>query len=275
VGRLESTGHESQRGRLLERLRRSSPLLIDTAQAIIAIGGLLIVIAVQIPWLDAPLRRVGFGDHLNVTLTIFTLLLVSIFYDVRALSGRRERKVAEQRHFADPLDVYPVLHDRLLAISRQDEKVLDVLGMTLYTAWPTIGFWLARPEMAGWTIRLAAVVDTRVDQSTVSLIPSEWFRESQQNLTNISTMAKSPNIRDRSITLEAYGYDFMPALHGFRLGNGDLFYSILLWQRDGRIGRNGYSYEFVPCEDHSQSAQATREIFDSWFARARRSPWQG
>ena len=168
------------------------------------------------------------------------------------------------------MDVYPILLDRARSIIRKEEKVLDVIGMTLYTAWPSIRFWLNRPEMAGWKVRFAAVVDA-TDMSR--LVPPEWFEESRSNLDQIAELAEVKAVKERGIHLEAYGYDFVPVLHGYRLGNGDLFYSVLMWDSDGRIGREVYSYEYIECTNHSPSAQAAREVFDSWFKRACRKPW--
>ncbi|MQA98481.1 MAG: hypothetical protein GEV11_29245 [Streptosporangiales bacterium] len=230
----------SRWNRLHEWARRAGPATFDVLQSIIAIGGVLIVLLIHIPWLQNAFERLGFGDTNKLTLTVITVLLASTYYEV-ASGKRRAGREEIDRHFPDPMDVYPVLQERMRTIRRPEERTLDVIGMSLYTAWPTIRFLLARPDLAGWKIRLAAVVDV--------------------------------HLRARNITLEAYGYDFMPVVHGFRLGNGDLFYSILLWQDDGRIGREGYSYEYVPAEDNSASASATREMFDSWLHRACHSPW--
>lgn len=82
--------------------------------------------------------------------------------------------------------------ERIKSIGRKEEKRLDVLGMTLCTAWP---------------------------------------------------------------------------------GNGDLFYSILMWDENHRISREIYSFEYQPAEDQSASAEWMREIFESWFTRACRDQW--
>lgn len=89
------------------------------------------------------------------------------------------------------------------------------------------------------------------------------------------SFGKSASATQRRITIQTFGYDFAPALHGYRLGNGDLFYSIVLWQPDGNLGYEGFSYEFVPHEDHSPSAMAIRGVFESWFQRATQTAWNG
>jgi hypothetical protein len=48
---------------------------------------------------------------------------------------------------------------------------------------------------------------------------------------------RSATNRKGLIVPEAYGYTFVPVVHGFRLGNGDLLWSILMWGADGRISR--------------------------------------
>jgi hypothetical protein len=169
------------------------------------------------------------------------------------------------------MDLYPILLQRIAAVSRSEDKVLDVIGMTLYTAWPSIRFWMNRTDLNGWTVNFTAV--SHGDQGVTAHVPSGWFREARGNLNTICEFAESSTTQAKKINLQAFGYDFMPSLHGYRLGNRDLFYSILLWQGDGKIGMDGYSYEFVPHEDISLSAEAIREVFDSWFRRATAIPW--
>jgi len=259
-----------RRSRLQYHLKIVTNKVVEILQVIVAVGGLLLAVALQIPWLRKPLERIGLEDTGGTIQTILVFVVVAAFFEVRSLRSTLDG-TREQRHFANPIDVYPVLLSRMRSISRKEEKKLDVLGMTLYTAWPTITFWLNQPELSGWTIRLTAVLYS--DKGIAGLIPREWFQESVSNLKSVAEAAKVPSVIRRDITLEPYGYDFMPVVHGFRLGNGDLFFSILSWQDDGRIGRESYSYEYIPCEDHSESAQAMRAVFDSWFERARKTPW--
>ncbi len=251
------------------RIRRASERIFSSAQAVIAAIGLVAVILLNIPVLDGPFKKIGIGDPDAFAGAIVTIVVVSIFFDVRSLVARKSEP--ENRHFSDPMEVYPVLLERIRRVSRSDEKVLDVIGMTLYTAWPSIQFWLNRSDLSGWTVRFSAVADSRTRSSLH--IPDAWFHEAQTNLDNISRYANRPNVRAQHINLQAFGYDFMPSLHGYRLGNGDLFYSILLWQEDGRISMDDYSYEFVPSEDKTPSAEAIRRVFDSWFERATATPW--
>jgi hypothetical protein len=259
-----------KRKQLSYLLRQTGSRLVDLLQPIIIFGGLVVTVLLKIPWLKDLRGHVGLADTDGATQTLIVLILASVYLEVRTLAQRMDQVGIEKMHLPDPMDVYPVLLDRAKSITRTEEMCLDVLGMSLYTAWPSIGFWLGRPELRGWTIRMAAPV--KAEPGVAALVPTEWLHEARANLSQIRDAAQSPTVIKQNIKLEGFGYDFMPFLHGFRLGNGDLFYSLLMWSDDGKISREKYSYEFVPREDASPSADAAREVFDSWFKRACRNP---
>ena len=245
---------------------------MSSLKVIVAAGGLIAVILFEIPWSSGLFKWINPGDPDGTILALLTVVVVAIFFELRSLVDDRENNSA-RRHFSDPMDVYPAMLERIQRITRQNEKIVDVLGITLYTAWPSIQFWLGRSDLAGFTIRLAAVAfdDARLSPQ----VPAFWFRDARNNLGSAREYGKSASAVKRGIKVETYGYDFAPVLHGYRLGNGDLFYSILMWQADGNLGYEGYSYEFVPHEDTSPSAEAVREVFESWFQRAREREWTG
>lgn len=252
-------------------IKRTADRMVAQLQVIIAAGGLFVVILLSIPWLDGPLKKAGLTAPGPLSQAIVALVVVSIFFDIRKLIERKPEP--QNRHFPAPMDVYPVLLERIHSIARKEEKVLDVLGMTLFTAWPSIRFWLNRTDLNGWTVRFAALADHEAELT--EHVPSFWFRDSKANLNSIVQYANSPAAQSKNINLQPFSYDFMPSLHGYRLGNGDLFYSILHWDADGKLRLDDFSYDFVPHEDHSPSSNAIRETFESWFQRATRSAWSG
>ncbi|MBO0808756.1 MAG: hypothetical protein J2P32_10705 [Actinobacteria bacterium] len=259
-----------KRSGALHRIRHESERALSLLQVIVAAGGLIVVVLLSIPWLDGPLRKAGFTRPGPLSQAILTLVVVSIFFEVRRLAARKP--ASQRRHFSDPIDVYPVLLEHVQAIGRKEEKVLDVLGLTLYTAWPSIRFWLVRPELNGWTMRFTAIAAGSGELS--AHLPGSSVRDAQANLDSIVDYADSDGGAGKNVTLKAFCYDFMPSLHGYRLGNGDLFYSILHWRPDGKLSLDDFSYEFVPRDDHSKSADSIREIFDSWFRRATVTEWR-
>lgn len=259
-----------RRLRVRSWIRRAAERAISDIKVVVAIGGLAAVILLSIPWLSGPLGKIGLTAPGAFSQTILTIVVVSIFFDVRHLTENKHPSAPH--YFADPMDVYPVLLERAKAVTRQEEKFLDVIGITLYTAWPSIRFWLNRSELSGWTVRFTALAYN--EENLSSHVPDSWFRESRANLDSIAEYAQSPAVRGRHIKLQPFAYDFMPSLHGYRLGNGDLFYSILRWQENGHLSIDNYSYEFIPFDDISPSANAIRDIFESWFRRATVTPWR-
>jgi hypothetical protein len=116
-------------------------------------------------------------------------------------------------------------------------------------------------------------LEVRIEQNVTAPVAESQFLELVERVAHKPRECRLESkgiIQDGgNIKIETYAYDFMPVIHGFRLGNGDLFYSILSWQADGKIGRESYSYQYIACDDNSTTALAIREIFDSWFERAR------
>jgi hypothetical protein len=139
------------------RIRRGPERVLSFTEVTLAAGGLIIVVLLSIPWLDDPLKKLGFTTPGPLSQAILTIVVVSIFFEVRRLTERRP--VSQLKHFPDPMDVYPVLLERVQATGRKEEKVFDVLGLTLYTAWPSIRFWLNRSDLNGWTMRFTAIAD--------------------------------------------------------------------------------------------------------------------
>lgn len=265
----EDVRRRLRRKRVAYVLRARAEQFASAIKTALVVVGLLLVVALEIPWLAPALRGAGFESLSSVGMAVIVFILVLLYFDVRSISAKQH--LTPETHFEDPLSLYPVLWESIRKVKRREDKVLDVLGMTLYTAWPTLTFWLQHPEMDGWTIRLCAMVDDSGRQA--DFVPGDWSEESRANLNSaIQTRDNLAKI-GRAVTIQTYAYDFMPVVHGFRLANGELFVSFLSWEDDGRIGREAYSYQYLPCGDESLSAAAMRNVYASWFERASKSAW--
>jgi hypothetical protein len=254
--------------RLSSWLAQHGERALAAGQDLVILGGVVVVLALQVPWLAAPLEHLGLEPATSTSEVVLLVVAGSIYFIVKEIRQHMNAGADRIEMLPNPIAVYPVLLDRASKVHRDEDKRLDVLGMTLYTAWPSIQFYIGQSTFANWTVRLCAVVEDSLNN-----VPGGWVAESESNLQSIQSASMSAAITGNNVTLEAYGYDFMPVVHGFRLGNGDLFLSFLGWDEDGLIGRESYSYEFVPHEDESDAAQAKRTVFDSWFTRAMSRPW--
>lgn len=227
--------------------------------------GVGLLILLQVPWLDTPLNLIGIRDSDTFRTIVVTLVLTGMLLEMREL-GRTVRSHEMRQHFADPRDMYQFMLKRADGITSRRKRQLDVLGLTLYSAWPTISFWLQQTTLRDWTIRFATLKSS--GSAAHAWVPDDWPSESAANVSAIRKFVESASLEQRRISIEIAEYDFVPGIHGFRLGNGDVFISSLLWQEDRRLGKPGFSYEYVPASDDSVGAIALRRLFDNWFDRA-------
>ena len=171
---------------------------------------------------------------------------------------------SQRRTFPDPIEMYPFL---LECCDNCDieERTVDVLGLTLASTWSSLKFWIRREDVRNWRIRLTGFVGATEEVS------DEWAPETVASFRSIKETGARDDVRERNVTLETYGYTFAPAVHGFRLPNGDLFIAVTTREAH-EISRQECPYEYVPGDERSTSADALRRLFESWFAAAISSP---
>jgi hypothetical protein len=167
-------------------------------------------------------------------------------------------------------EVYPRLYETLTQVKESDRKTLDVLGLTLYTAWPNIKDWLDRDgsPLSGWTVRLR-VLDPKWVSNGNSLDES-WAAESQTFIADVQAYktdnALSLSRRETSISIRSYS--LAPAFHGFRVSDSTYFISFMRWDhKTGRLARPLQCYEVITKDDSSPRASQYRELFDDWLQR--------
>lgn len=75
------------------------------AKMIVAVGGLVLVVLLQIPWLQSVLVRAGFDDPAQIGQVLIVALLVAVFFDVKSLMTEEQRGEDAPTYFSDPMDV--------------------------------------------------------------------------------------------------------------------------------------------------------------------------
>jgi hypothetical protein len=157
---------------------------------------------------------------------------------------------------------------RLSRTGRRSERTLEVLGLTLNTTWPQLVPWVTGHDApAHWRITLYSL-DPAFVEGTDEL-PDHWAGEAARSQERIRALAEeeAEDLAHRRIKLELRTYACVPVVHGFRLGNGDLFLAYLQWTEAGGI-RPFEFYEHIPRDDTSPRANRYRDLFDSWLSRA-------
>jgi hypothetical protein len=170
--------------------------------------------------------------------------------------------------------VYGRLYEAVCAVEAPEQRQLDVLGITLHTAWPRVKSWIEEPEcrVAGWTLRLR-VVDPVVLGRNDGWFDPRWEEEVVGVLEDVQCFraAHAAELVQKGITLSIRRYRLIPLVHGFRTGAGDYFLSLARWDpRTGEVGRPHDTYEHLPAGDRSDRVEQYKELFDNWVERADR-----
>ena len=228
-----------------------------------AVGGLGLLLLLQVPWLGGVFTVVGLDDSEALRTTVIVVVLIALYEEVSDLSGRLSRP-EESLRFRDPVEIHAYLGPKAHTL-KGTERSADVLAVHLNSVWPNFSYMLERPETAGFTLRIAALQDPA--GLLAPWIPATWHDDAKCHIESARSAALDPALRCRGIEIEVYEYNFLPAVRGVRLGNGDLVISFMLWDGD-KGADHGSSSEFIPHDDHSLGAEAARELFNSWFCRA-------
>lgn len=245
-------------------LRDAATRIVRGAPRVVALAGAIVLVAVQVPLLEPVLEKLGLTGNQDLYAVVITLLLTTLLIEMQDLSGLVTRDLQGPRHL-DTDAMYELLKARADEIKKQEDRHIDVIGLTLFSAWIHLRFWLYRDGCTDWTIRFTTLAENTT--RTFGLVPEDWPSESAGNRDEIRQYADRQSTKSRRHKLKVIEYDFVPGVHGFRLGNGDVFVGSVRWEENGRLSKD-FTYEFIPGNDDSYRANAHRELFDNWFTRA-------
>ncbi|MGD9737746.1 MAG: hypothetical protein AB7V58_19350 [Solirubrobacterales bacterium] len=237
---------------------------VESSQVWVAVAAGALLVLLQIPGVEDVLTKIGLENDIRLRTAIGVIILISILLELRQLKLRVTPAISDRHHYDDPKEMYNALIERAAEINDPEQRRIDVLGLTLFSAWPELEFFLERPTIHNWKVRLATL--SAAAPAPRPWVPESWPNEAANIVTQIEGF-RSAQGADQGHTIEIFEYGFMPVVHGFRLGNGDVFLSILRW-RDRRLGKHRFPYDFVPAHDISPEAETTRALFENWFMRA-------
>jgi hypothetical protein len=234
---------------------------MDGGQVWFVLVALAFLLLLQIPGVD---ELLGIDNSAEVRNGIAVLALASILLELRQLNRRVTPAISGRQQYPDPGEMYDTLKEKAKEITDPEQQEIKVLGLTLYSAWPVLSFFLERPEVRDWTVKLATLSKNAC--ASRQCVPADWPKESATTVSQVLQFRNRQG-REHRHRIEVYEYEFPPAVHGFRLGNGDVFICTQRWE-DGRFGKHRFSYDYVPAHDGSASATAARELFKNWFDQA-------
>lgn len=176
-------------------------------------------------------------------------------------------------------EVYPRLRKVLNASPQEGARTLDVIGLTLYTAWPNVRNWIddAKEPMQDWTIVLRIIDPEMLPAQYADWLDEEWIGEARNVIEAVGryTQDNRDRLARQRIAIEVRRYALVPALHGFRLGDRTYFVSFVQWDdKTRRIARPHQSYELIPPQDETVRGEHLRQLFDNWLERIDAPPAQ-
>lgn len=258
-----------KRSSAMHRAVDSLEQFVDDGQAKVAIALGAFLVLLQVPGIQNVGETLGLDSSRELLIAIGALLLTSILLELRQLKRRISPAITDRQHYSDPNDMYNALRERAGELADADQLEIDVLGLTLYSAWPQLEPFLRGVVKDTWTVKFATLAENGT--AARGWVPDSWPRESGTTVAQVQQF-KSRQGKDHHHVIEIYEYDFTPAVHGFRLGNGDVFISILRWEEEQpgeiRLGKHRFSYDYVPAHDASAEAVAARTLFRNWFDQA-------
>ena len=169
-------------------------------------------------------------------------------------------------------DIYTVIHEAVKKVEKKQHRTLDVLGLTLRDGWNWSRGWIEQADLDGWTIRLSACVPS---EEADGWCPASWPESGNRHLSEIAKFGSTVRAKRAKVTLLGYRYGHTPPVHGYKLGNGDIYMAYTGWTAKGKVTGLNPRYEYIPQSDKSPKAKAKRAFFEAWLRASQRHPSTG
>jgi hypothetical protein len=251
---------------------------------VILIVGLLACVA----WSIQPLRAAMVSKGLIDDKSVFSILGVMITITLFELQQHEKRLKELDRsiNLFSPSDgsqivsggvgqVYNHLNPVLskMAGSGRDATSIDVLGLTLFSAWPIA----LRPNIRDGKFRNCTInlycLDADFLRSHPTLFSEEWVDQASSKPLEIERFTKDESalLAKNQVAVNLRKYSFFPGVHGFRTSDGHLMLSFIHWSTvTYRVEDPEQFYEVFLPSDTSVRAKVFRDLFDNWINRAKR-----
>src|SRR5262245_7794933 len=268
---------------LTDRRASLAKRICRAVQVLIALPALLLLAAFSIPALRVQVESIGLVDAMSVLPLLGVLLAVAVsalddIFKAISTSATEIKRITPASSLiirGGKAEVFEKLGP-MLSNLKGSRKSLDVLGLTLFTAWPQLKSFLENTDADGWKLRLLCIdpsFRSRAPETDATCpvpgLSDGWLEEAASHISCVQEYVREhrEQLAARRISIAVYGYKAFPAIHGFRLGDGALIMSWVRWDRS-ELGKPHQFYEVFPSTDHSARANEYRKLFDNWFDHA-------
>jgi hypothetical protein len=249
---------------------------------VLAIGLVLCVL-----WSIAPVRDPLIARHWIDDRTIFGILglLVAITIFELQQQEKASKRLAETVALFNPSQSSTILFGgvgevytkfnplvKQMVLHSKQPTSLDVLGLTLYSAWPVA----LAPQIQNGDIQKCTVnlylLDPEFVKKNRELFKDEWLTEVESKPAEIAAFVKEHEalLKQNQVTVNVKPYPFFPGIHGFRTSDGNVLISFLHWSSQKTVDNPNQFYEIFMPSDTSARGNAYRALFKNWVDRASR-----
>ena len=249
--------------------------LIDRLRLAIEVAGVVLIAVVLIftllPFARERLEALTGLDTTALVAALVALCVPLLFWAIRDIQ-RDVQKLAESvaRHRTLPIlrgvgAIYPHVHNAIIHANREGEpRILRVIGLTLYTAWPNIHSWVESGDLNGWRVEMSSILPQAAMDATH--IPNDWGDESAIQGRRIEASI-SPCLVAGVMLCHAY-YRIVPPIHGFSVSDRTLFFSHVTLGESGHVRPPHDFYEVIDRREDETRYLFYRGLFDHWYAAA-------
>ena len=258
-----TAGRQSAVGRLAGRLLS----WLDGLQIWLVVAVFLLLGVSYIP----PARKV-LERYVTLDADFYAWVVAGMFVVTLAILRQLESVVAqilsklsdESHPSALVENVSEVLRDLERAMKRvqsPEHRSFTVIGLTMLFAGPVLQRWLRAEDTAilrGWKIRVY-MLSPEFLRGDNYFDPS-WAQTADTYANQIRALITEA--AEIGVDLTLICYPLRPVLHGFLLGNGELYVSFCWWDvRQGVVSLPQQFYDHFGPEDLSERAQKYRALF--------------
>jgi hypothetical protein len=248
------------------------------SQYVVIIVLLILAILYSIPLSRSWLLAIGIIDDQTIlgiigfSIAIAVYSLSSIQGDIRELSRYvHSRFETSSLLMGGPIQVNQMVSEMIPHIRESEQRYIDILGMTLDTAWPMIRHWIGREEIRDCEIRMYCI-DPLFAMENKRLIGDEVANTVKDisNKVDEYIVQNHDVLGEKNIEISLGFFRTLPPIHGVMLGNGALFLALAQWIGGAPVNHGAPTiYEYFSSEDGTPRAIVYRNLFRRWVELGR------
>lgn len=189
---------------------------------------------------------------------------------MKTLSEQGYTPTASPRIYSGIREIYGPL-TTILREADDQGLTLDVLGLTLFSAWPIfLDPAIREGLLRAWRLNIYLLSPAFI--RTNPYFPDGWLQESEAKLKLVEKFAAAHSNAVEGPKITVVQYSRFPAIHGFRTQSGHLFISYIHWNSaENLLDDPHHFYEEFRPEDKSDRASMYRSLFQNWIDHADKS----